>query len=98
MKINYNGKEIELENDNDVDEMFELQCVCGHKLKDHSFTHAYGTMRRYITSQCIPCGFHTVNGLVSKDEEHPEGFVCEQFRIKPGKNDAKHFNFPGLEI
>jgi hypothetical protein len=90
MKINHNGKEIELEADDDLTAMFELVCICGHKLSDHSFTHAYGTFRRFITSQCTKCRFH------AKDEEHPQGFECEQFRINPGKNDARHFNFPGL--
>lgn len=90
MKINYNGKEIELEDGDDIQEMFDLVCICGHTLGNHSFTWAYGTFRRYITSQCIPCGFH------EKDEEHPQGMMCEQFRIGPGKNDARHFNFPDL--
>lgn len=86
LNINSNGKFIKLEGD-EWDEMIELVCVCGHKLKEHSFTHGFGTTRTWITSQCVRCGF------AKKDEEHPQGFVCEQFRIKEGKNDARWSGF-----
>lgn len=90
MNVNYNGKEIEIGAEDRIEDMFELICVCGHRLGDHSYTHAYGTFMRFVTSQCLRCGFH------EKNKEHPQGFECEQFRVKPGKNDARWFNYPGL--
>lgn len=69
MNVTLNGKIIELQDGDVRTSMLELMCVCGHTLFHHAYTHAWGDINTWYTSQCIQC-----------DIDDGE-FGCSQFRM-----------------
>lgn len=67
--VQYDGTWIEYDSTDELPEIYELKCTCGHKLSYHAFTVSWGT-KTVFPSQCTHCDF-TDNGTK---------FGCEKFR------------------
>lgn len=74
MNIQMNGSMIVFE-PRELDDVYNLKCVCGHKLSDHACPVFYAMPdpqhNTIYTSQCVVCG-------LTKDNKD---FVCNKFRI-----------------
>jgi hypothetical protein len=77
MKIEISGAVINLDDEDEIDDMLNLRCKCGHAYKEHEHTWGYGTLKTWYASQCVPCGFKNKN----------TEFVCKVFTHAEANNE-----------
>lgn len=68
MQVKYGGRYVILEYEEDWEDMLELWCNCGHKLRDHDYHNLVGSPNHYEIGRCLQSDhcrqFNTLKGRV----------------------------------